>query len=76
MDSKRQRTRPYPAEVRGRAGQSSCVRRAAIAVRLELPALASNRATVLRTLATPEAIETRSPTSPRERLVKSGARLR
>jgi len=53
----------------------SCMRFAANAVRLQLHALAYNLANVLRTLATPEAIETWSLTSLRERLVKTGARL-
>ena len=45
------------------------------AVRLQLHALAYNLANFLRTLATPEAIERRSLTSLRERLIKTGARL-
>jgi hypothetical protein len=53
----------------------SCMRFAANAVRLQLHALAFNLANFLRTLATPEAIETWSPTSLRERLIKTGARL-
>jgi len=53
----------------------SCMRFAANAVRLQLHALAYNLANFLRTLATPEAIETWSLTSLRERLVKTGARL-
>ena len=52
----------------------SCMRFAANAVRLQLHALAYNLANFLRTLATPEAIETWSLTSLRERLVKTGAR--
>ena len=48
---------------------------AANAVRLELHALAYNLANFLRTLATPEGIETWSLTSLRERLIKIGARL-
>jgi hypothetical protein len=53
----------------------SCMRFAANAVRLQLHALAYNLANFLRTLATPEGIETWSLTSLRERLVKTGARL-
>jgi hypothetical protein len=53
----------------------SCMRFEANAVRLQLHALAYNLADFLRTLATPEAIESWSPTSLRERLVKTGARL-
>ena len=44
-------------------------------VRLQLHALAYNLANFLRTLATPEVIETWSLTSLRERLIKTGARL-
>jgi hypothetical protein len=44
-------------------------------VRLQLHALAYNLANFLRTLATPEGIETWSLTSLRERLIKTGARL-
>ncbi|MEO1088993.1 MAG: IS1380 family transposase [Pseudomonadota bacterium] len=53
----------------------SCTRFAANTVRLQLHALAYNLANFLRTLATPEAIESWSLTSLRERLVKTGARL-
>lgn len=53
----------------------SCMRFAANAVRLQLHALAYNLANFLRTLATPEAIDTWSLTSLRERLIKTGARL-
>ncbi len=53
----------------------SCMRFAANAVRLQLHALAYNLANFLRTLATPEAVETWSLTSLRERLIKTGARL-
>ncbi len=53
----------------------SCMRFEANAVRLQLHALAYNVANFLRTLATPEVIETWSLTSLRERLVKTGARL-
>ena len=53
----------------------SCMRFAANAVRLQLHALAYNLANLLRTLATPEAIERWSLTSLRERLIKTGARL-
>jgi hypothetical protein len=53
----------------------SCMRFSANAVRLQLHALAYNLANFLRTLATPEAIETWSLTSLRERLIKIGARL-
>jgi hypothetical protein len=53
----------------------SCMRFAANAVRLQLHALAYNLANFLRTLATPEAIDTWSLTSLRERLVKTGAGL-
>ena len=53
----------------------SCMRFAANAVRLQLHALAYNLANFLRTLATPEGIETWSLTSLRERLIKTGARL-
>ena len=55
--------------------QFSCVRFAANAVRLQLHALAYNLANLLRTLATPEAIERWSLTSLRERLIKTGTRL-
>lgn len=51
------------------------MRFAANAVRLQLHALAYNLANFLRTLATPEAIDTWSLTSLRERLIKTGARL-
>ena len=53
----------------------SCIRFAANAVRLQLHALAYNLANFLRTLATPEGIETWSLTSLRERLIKTGTRL-
>src|SRR6056297_2558182 len=53
----------------------SCMRFAANAVLLQLHALAYNLANFLRTLATPEAIETWSLTSLQERLIKTGARL-
>ena len=53
----------------------SCTRFAANAVRLQLHALAYNLANFLRTLATPEGIETWSLTSLRERFIKTGARL-
>ena len=53
----------------------SCMRFEANAVRLQLHALAYNLANFLRTLATPEAIETWSLTSLRERVVKTGVRL-
>jgi hypothetical protein len=53
----------------------SCMRFAANAVRLQLHALAYNLANFLRTLATPEEIETWSLTSLRERLIKAGARI-
>ena len=53
----------------------SCMRFAANAVRLQFHALAYNLANFLRTLATPEGIDTWSLTSLRERLVKTGARL-
>ena len=53
----------------------SCMRLATNSVRLQLHALAYNLAYFLHTLATPEAIETWSLTSLRERLVKTGARL-
>jgi len=53
----------------------SCMRFAANTVRLQLHALAYNLANFLRTLATPEGIETWSLTSLRERLIKTGARL-
>ncbi len=55
--------------------QLSCVRFAANAVRLQLHALAYNLANLLRTLATPEAIERWSLTSLRERLIKTGTQL-
>ena len=45
------------------------------AVQLQLHALAYNLANFLRTLATPEVIETWSLTSLPERLIKTGARL-
>ncbi len=44
-------------------------------MRLQLHALAYNRANFLRTLATPEEIGRWSLTSLRERLIKTGARL-
>jgi hypothetical protein len=53
----------------------SCMRFAANSVRPRLHALAYNLANFLRTLATPEGIETWSLTSLRERLIKTGARL-
>jgi hypothetical protein len=53
----------------------SCMRFTANAVRLQLHALAYNLANFLRTLATPEGIETWSLTSLRERLIKTGVRL-
>jgi hypothetical protein len=53
----------------------SCMRFTANAVRLQLHALAYILANVLRTLVTPDDIETWSLTSLRERLVKTGARL-
>ena len=53
----------------------SCMRFTANAVRLHLHALAYNLANLLRTLATPDGIDTWSLTSLRERLVKTGARL-
>lgn len=53
----------------------SCMRFAANAVRLQLHALAYNLANFLRTLATPNEIDTWSLTSLRERLIKTGARL-
>jgi len=53
----------------------SCMRFAANAVRLQLHALAYNLANFLRTLATPEGIETWSLTSLRDRLIKTGTRL-
>ena len=53
----------------------SCMKFAANAVRLQLHALAYNLANFLRTLATPAGIEKWSLTSPRERLIKTGARL-
>jgi hypothetical protein len=45
------------------------------AARLRLHALAYNLAHFLRTLATPEAVETWSLTSLRDRLIKTGTRL-
>ena len=45
------------------------------AVQLQLHAMAYNLANFLRTLATPEVIETWSLTSLPERLIKTGARL-
>ncbi len=53
----------------------SCMRFTANAVRLHLHAVAYNLANFLRTLETPEQIETWSLTSLRERLIKTGARL-
>ena len=53
----------------------SCMRFAANAVRLQRHVLAYNLANFLRTLATPEVIESWSLISLRERLVKTGARL-
>lgn len=53
----------------------SCMRFVANAVRLQLHALAYNLANFLRTLATPEGIDTWSLTSLRERLIKTGTRL-
>jgi hypothetical protein len=53
----------------------SCMRFAANAVRLQLHALAYNLANFLRTLATPQVVESWSLTSLRERLIKTGARL-
>ena len=53
----------------------SCTRFANNTVRLQLHALAYNLASFLRTLATPDEIESWSLTSLRERLIKTGARL-
>ncbi len=53
----------------------SCRRFAANVVRLQRRALACNLANFPRTLATPEGIERWSPTSLRERLVKTDARM-
>ena len=53
----------------------SCMRFAANGARLQLHALAYNLANFLRTIVTPEAIKSCSLTSPRERLIKTGARL-
>jgi hypothetical protein len=53
----------------------SCMRLKAIAVRLQLHALAYSLANFLRTLATLETVETWSLTSLRERLIKTGARM-
>ena len=53
----------------------SCTRFAANLVRLHLHALAYTLANFLRTLTTPEGIDTWSLTSLRERLIKTGARL-
>ena len=53
----------------------SCMRFAANEFRLQLHAPAYNPANFLRTLATPEGIETWSLISLRERLIKTGARL-
>ena len=51
------------------------MRFAANEVRLQLHVLVYNLANFLRTLVTPEEIERWSLTSPRERLIKTGARL-
>jgi len=51
----------------------SCTRFEANAVRLQLQALAYNLAKFLRTSTTPKEIETWSPTSLRERLIKISA---
>ena len=51
------------------------MRLAANVVRLQRRALACNFANSLRTPATPEGIERRSPTSLRERPIKTGARM-
>jgi hypothetical protein len=53
----------------------SCMRFSANVVRLQLHALAYNLANFLRTLATPNEIETWSLTSLRDRLIKTGTRL-
>ncbi|MFT4795564.1 MAG: hypothetical protein ACJAVR_002548 [Paracoccaceae bacterium] len=53
----------------------SCMRLKANAVRLQLHALAYNLVNFLRTLVTPHAVATWSPTSLRERLIKTGARM-
>jgi hypothetical protein len=53
----------------------SCHRLTANAVRLQLHALAYNLANFLRTLALPEAIKRWSLTTPRNRLVKIGAKI-
>jgi hypothetical protein len=45
------------------------------AVRLQLHTMAYNLANFLRTIPTPEAIKSRSLTSLRERLIKTGTRL-
>jgi hypothetical protein len=53
----------------------SCSRFAANAVRLQLHALAYNLANFLRTLALPEEVKQWSMTTPRDRLVKIGAKI-
>jgi hypothetical protein len=51
------------------------MRFAANAVRLQLHALAYNLANFLRTLATPQVVESWSLTTLRERLIKTGVRM-
>ncbi len=53
----------------------SCCSSAGNAVRLQLHALAYNLANFMRTLALPEAVAHWSLTSPREKLVKVGAKI-
>src|SRR5919205_963097 len=53
----------------------SCRRFAANAVRLQLHALAYNLGNFLRTLALPDEVKQRSMATPRDRLVKIGARI-
>lgn len=60
---------------RKHANRGTGTKRAVNLGRLQLQALADNLANVMRTLAIPRAIETWSPTSLRERLIKTGARL-
>ena len=58
-----------------RLDRLSCRRFAANAVRLQLHALAYNRANFLRTLALPDEVKQWSLTTLRERMVKIGARI-
>jgi len=63
------------ASAHSRNARLSCMRFAANAVRLQLHALAYNLDNFLRTLATPQVVESWSLTTLRERLIKTGVRM-